>query len=138
MAAFGLALGFVLSRLGFTDWGEVHAMFTLGIFAGGPSPATLRLLLAFCGAVGISMAGFLLLTRRDAIPPRRIQPGTVAGGLLFGAGWALSGGCPSIAVVQVGEGRLAAGASVAGVLLGTWIGRRVAARRSWVTGSCAD
>jgi len=138
MAAFGFALGLLLSRLGFTDWREVHTMFTLGLFAGGPSAQTLRLLLAFCAAVAVSLTGFRLLARHDAIPGRSLQKGTVLGGLLFGVGWALTGGCPSIAVVQLGEGKWAAGASVAGVLAGTWIGRRVTARFHWHTGSCAD
>ncbi|HTP49445.1 MAG TPA: YeeE/YedE thiosulfate transporter family protein, partial [Anaeromyxobacteraceae bacterium] len=65
-----------------------------------------------------------------------IHKGTVAGGLLFGLGWGLTGGCPSIAVVQLGEGRLAAGASVAGVLVGTWLTRRLAARFDWRTSTC--
>jgi uncharacterized protein len=138
LAAFGLALGYVLSRLGFTEWGEVHTMFTLGLLAGGPSALSLRLLLAFCGAVGVAMVGFFIFARRDAIPPRPVHRGTLVGGLLFGVGWALSGGCPSIAVVQLGEGRLAAGVSVAGVLLGTWVARQVAARLHLATGTCAD
>ncbi|HXJ79022.1 MAG TPA: YeeE/YedE thiosulfate transporter family protein [Candidatus Methylomirabilis sp.] len=136
MAAFGFALGVALSRLGFTDWTEVHAMFTMGLLSGGPSAATLRLLFAFCGAVGLAFVGFAAFARRDAIPSRPIHKGTVAGGLLFGLGWGLTGGCPSIAVVQLGEGRLAAGASVAGVLVGTWLTRRLAARFDWRTSTC--
>jgi len=138
VAAFGFVLGLVLSRLGFTEWREVHTMFTLGLFAGGPSASTLRLLLAFCGAVAIAMAGFAVFARRDAVPRRPIHKGTVVGGLLFGLGWGVTGGCPSIAVVQLGEGRFAAGASVAGVLIGMWLARRVTARLGWRAGSCAD
>jgi hypothetical protein len=133
-----MALGFVLSRLGFTDFGEVHRMFTLGLLRGGPTLADLRLLLAFCGAVALAAAGFLIVARRDGVPARRVHRGTIAGGLLFGAGWALAGGCPSIAIVQLGEGRALAALTVAGVLAGTWAGRRLAARLGWEPGGCAD
>ena len=138
LAAFGVALGFALSRLGFTDFAEVHRMFTLGIPSGGPTLADVRLLLAFGGAVALAAAGFAVLARRDAVPARRVHRGTVVGGLLFGAGWALAGGCPSIAIVQLGEGRTAAALTVAGVLAGTWAGRRLAARLGWEPGGCAD
>jgi uncharacterized protein len=138
LIAFGLALGFVLSRLGFTDFAEVHRMFTMGLLRGGPSLGDLRLLLAFCGAVGLAAAGFFLLARRDGVPARRVHRGTIVGGLLFGAGWALAGGCPSIAIVQLGEGRTLAAFTIAGVLAGTWAGRRIAARLGWEAGGCAD
>jgi uncharacterized membrane protein YedE/YeeE len=138
LAAFGLALGFALSRLGFTDFAEVHRMFTMGLLRGGPTLADVRLLLAFCGAVALAAAGFALLARRDGLPARRVHRGTIVGGLLFGAGWALAGGCPSIAIVQLGEGRSAAALTVAGVLAGTWTGRRIAAGLGWEAGGCAD
>ena len=38
--------------------------------------------------------------------PRNIHPGTLIGGALFGTGWAISGGCPTIALAQIGEGQL--------------------------------
>ena len=40
------------------------------------------------------------------------------GGVLFGVGWALSGACPGIILVQVGEGKLGALVTLAGVFLG--------------------
>ncbi len=134
----GVALGFVLSQAGFSDFGEVHRMFTLGLLSGGPSAADLRLLLGFCGAVALAMAGFFLLARYDGLPNRRVHPGTVPGGLLFGAGWALTGGCPSIALVQLGEGHVAALATVAGVVGGTWACQRLRAALGWDVGSCAE
>jgi uncharacterized membrane protein YedE/YeeE len=138
LVALGVALGFVLSRLGFTDFGEVHRMFTLGLERGGPRLADLRLMLAFCGAVALAGAWFFLLARRDGVPARRVHRGTIVGGVLFGAGWALAGGCPSIAIVQLGEGRALAALTASGILAGTWAGRRLAARLRWEPGGCAD
>ena len=44
--------------------------------------------------------------------------GVLFGGLLFGAGWALSGYCPGTAVGAVGEGRWTALFVIAGMLVG--------------------
>jgi uncharacterized membrane protein YedE/YeeE len=61
------------------------------------------------------------------------------GSLLFGVGWALSGACPSVALVQIGEGKLAALATLVGIFAGNygyaWLHER---RFRWSTGSCND
>lgn len=138
MGLFGLALGYVISSSGLADWGEVHRMFTLGIPAGGPSLPDLRLVMAFAGAVAIAMAGFFVLARRDEIPVKAIRAGTIPGAILFGAGWALAGACPAAALVQLGEGKVEALATVGGILAGTWIHDRLRKRFGWARHSCID
>jgi hypothetical protein len=137
LGAFGLALGFVLSQAGFTDWRELHRMLGLGLAHGGPGTADLRLMAAFSGGVALAAAGFLLLARGDALPRSRVRAGTIPGALLFGAGWALAGACPGAVLVQVGEGRMGALASLAGILAGSWAHRQVARRLGWTAGSCS-
>lgn len=44
--------------------------------------------------------------------------GVVIGGLVFGAGWALTGYCPGTAVAALGEGRLDAAWAILGMLTG--------------------
>lgn len=128
-AIYGLLFGFALSRIGFGDFGEVHAMFTF---------ADLRLFLTFCGGVALSMVGFLALTRMSQIPRRTLHPGSVAGGVLFGAGWALTGACPSIVLVQLGQGYVSAFATLAGVLIGTALYKPLHRRYlPWEIESCA-
>lgn len=124
----GLGMGFTLSEVGFSDYGELHRMFVF---------ADLRLLLAFAGAVAAAMAGFALWCRRDAVPARPIHRGTVPGAVLFGVGWALCGACPAIALVQVGEGQLAAVAVGLGMLAGVRACQALRRRWSWDSGSCA-
>lgn len=130
---FGLSMGVILSRIGFSSWDEVHAMFTF---------ADLRMFLAFCTAVALLLVGFRLV--RKATPGasfrrRPIHKGTLLGGIIFGAGWALSGACPSIALVQLGEGQLAAGYTLAGIFLGNWLYGALHERvLQWDTGSCID
>jgi uncharacterized membrane protein YedE/YeeE len=122
-----VAFGFTLSRAGFTDWGETNRMLRF---------ADLRLVLAFAGAVGVAMAGFLALARHDELPRNPLRRATLPGAVLFGAGWAVAGCCPAVTLVQIGEGRVAGVASLAGVLGGAWLHRRLSARFGWGGGSC--
>ena len=111
-AALGIAMGFVLSRAGFSDFDEVHRMFRF---------ADLRLTLTFALAVVVTGVGFRWLGTAEGFPKRRVHPGSVPGGLLLGAGWALCGACPAIVWVQLGEGHWLAGWSLLGIALGTWV-----------------
>jgi uncharacterized membrane protein YedE/YeeE len=138
MGGFGLALGFAISAAGFSDWAEVQRMFSLGLSAGGPSPANLRLVFAFAGALALAFVGFRLLARQDKIPVKPIRKGTVTGALLFGAGWALTGACPAAVLVQLGEGKLAALATLLGVLGGMWLHERARRHYHWPRHSCVD
>lgn len=129
-----VAFGFSLSRVGFASWDQVNAMFRF---------ADLRMFLAFCGAVVLLAGAWPLLARalpgRGPFRTRSIHRGTLLGGLLFGAGWAISGACPSIAFVQLGEGQLAAGFTLTGILAGNWLYGAVHARYlRWDTASCVD
>lgn len=128
----GLMFGVALSRIGFSSWDEVHAMFTF---------ADLRLVLTFgLAVVLIAVAWKLLAGRTQAKFGRRvIHPGTIPGALLFGVGWALSGACPSIALVQIGEGQFGAIWTVGGIFLGNWL-YGVVHRRffRWDPGVCGE
>lgn len=128
--AFGLLMGVVLSYTGFTAFDEVHNMFTLTDY---------RLLAAFVTSIGISMIGFFILARRKVITRKAFNKGTVPGSVIFGVGWALTGACPSIALVQLGEGQLAAVFSLFGILFGVWAYRRLAAGTFQLdTGVCGE
>jgi uncharacterized membrane protein YedE/YeeE len=131
-ALVGLLLGFALSRIGFASWDEVHRMFTL---------ADPRLLLTFGGAVVAMGLACAVLTRRLhlRLPARPIHKGTIAGGVIFGVGWALSGACPAVALVQLGEGQLGSVATLLGIVFGNWVYPRVHARwLRWPAQSCME
>ena len=128
----GFALGVALSRIGFSSWDEVHNMFTF---------TDLRMTLVFGLGVLLLAPLWPLIGRWQGVrwPKRGIHKGTLAGGVLFGAGWALSGACPTIALVQLGEGQLAAVLTLVGLLAGNWVYGVVHARFfRWDTGSCLD
>lgn len=111
LAVAGIALGFSLSRIGFTDFDQVNAMFRF---------ADLRLFLTFALGVTVLTAAFAVVRRAQhpVWPPRPIHRGTLVGGALFGLGWALSGACPGVVLAQLGEGKGYALFTLAGVLAG--------------------
>jgi len=113
----GLAFGFTIARIGFADFAEVNKMFTF---------QDLRMLLSFAGGVAIIAVVFLILRVKGATGP--IHPGVVPGAVLFGTGWALSGGCPAIPLVQVASGYLPALFTIAGIVVGVRLCRWANAR----------
>lgn len=127
--AFGILLGFSLSRIGFSSYDELHKMFVF---------ADWRMFFTFAGALMLTMLMFQVVFRRRFQVARPIHRGTLVGGVLFGLGWALAGGCPSIPLVQLGEGRVMALFTIAGIVTGV-LAFRFAQRNylHWDTGSCS-
>ncbi|MEU4038828.1 YeeE/YedE thiosulfate transporter family protein [Streptomyces collinus] len=113
----GLTLGYTVSQIGFGDYTELNRMFTF---------QDLRMLLSFAGAVVIIMCAFALLRVRRT--PGRIHAGVIPGAVLFGTGWAISGGCPAIPIVQVAGGYLPALVTIVGVTVGIRLCRWANAR----------
>ncbi|HNJ96928.1 MAG TPA: YeeE/YedE thiosulfate transporter family protein [Ilumatobacteraceae bacterium] len=118
VATIGVAFGFVVSSIGFGDFGQLNAMFTFQTF---------RMLLAFAG--GVVLAAVLqLVLRRPRGNRLRFHKGVVPGAILFGIGWALSAGCPAIPLTQLGGGYLPALVTLAGVAVGMQLFRWANAR----------
>jgi len=126
---FGLLFGFVLSRIGATDYDAIAGMFLL---------TDLHLMGVIGTAVALCAAGFAL-ARRFGVSSLRgeplelgkkpMVPGLVVGALLFGVGWALSGTCPGTSLAQIGEGRLAGMVTFGGILIGAYLGERLKATK---------
>ncbi|MEU0837238.1 hypothetical protein [Streptomyces sp. NPDC005969] len=86
----------------------------------------LRMLLSFAGAVVITACTFALL--RVCRTPGRIHAGVIPGAVLFGTGWALSGGYADIPIVQVACGHLPVLVTIVDVTLGIRLCRPAHAR----------
>lgn len=71
--------------------------------------------------MALIVVAFLVLRPRRT--PGRIHAGVVPGAVLFGAGWAISGGCPAIPIVQVATGYLPAVVTIGGVVVGMKLAR---------------
>jgi hypothetical protein len=122
----GLALGFTVSSIGFGDYTELNRMFTF---------QDLRMLLSFGGAVVIIVCVFALLRVRRT--PGRIHAGVIPGAVLFGTGWAISGGCPAIPIIQVAGGYLPALVTIVGIVVGIRLCRWARGRYIHIdSGSC--
>ncbi|MEU5525043.1 YeeE/YedE thiosulfate transporter family protein [Streptomyces sp. NPDC047860] len=113
----GLTLGYTVSNIGFGDYTELNRMFTF---------QDLRMFFSFAGAVVIIVCAFALLRVRRT--PGRIHAGVIPGAVLFGTGWAISGGCPAIPIVQVASGYLPALITILGVTVGIRLCRWANAR----------
>ncbi|HEY3500983.1 MAG TPA: DUF6691 family protein [Polyangiaceae bacterium] len=77
----------------------------------------------------VAWLGLRLLLRSPAgegvrAMARPIHRGSVAGGVVFGVGWGLSGSCPGTVLAQLGAGHVIALVTAGGVLLGNWIFER--------------
>jgi len=127
---FGVAFGFALSRIGFSNYDELHKMFVF---------ADWRMFFTFAGGLVLATVLFKVLFRGRFQVSRPIHKGSILGGVLFGTGWALAGGCPSVPLVQLGEGKVAAlftiGGIVSGMLLFRWMQNRYL---HWDVGSCGE
>jgi hypothetical protein len=116
-ALFGAAFGFVLSRSGAADYVFIQGMFLF---------ENLQLYGILATAVLVTAPGLRLLKRRGrslggaplAVAPKPRHPGNVAGGVLFGIGWSITGMCPGPILVNLGEGKLYALGALAGALAG--------------------
>lgn len=120
---FGLLLGFTLSQLGFSDFEEMFKMLSL---------KDIRLTLAFLGAVSFSIPCFYLLSKKYRLTKIYFHKGRILGSILFGIGWALTGSCPALPFVYIGEGKFIAIFTLAGICLGTFIAKKIQSNHpSW-------
>lgn len=118
---FGSVFGFILSRVGASDYDLIFRMFT---------GEDLKLAYVIITAIVTAGIGMRVLKRtgsvgRDGKPitirkkPLDIRK-NILGGAVFGLGWAISGACPGTVLAQVGEGKLLGMATMLGMVLGTY------------------
>ena len=124
----GTTMGFILARIGFANYDEINKMFAFTDF---------RLLSTFASSVAVLMVIGFLFRSRFPRQDKFIQPGTLPGSMLFGFGWAVTGACPSLVFVQLGQGRIPAIMTLFGIYLGVVLYRKMHAKYfMWDIGSC--
>ncbi len=78
-------------------------------------------------AIGVAMLSMLLIKRLDIksvdgkpikYEPKPYHTGVIIGGMLFGAGWAITGACPGPIYAQIGAGAWMALFTFVGAMLG--------------------
>ena len=117
---FGLAFGFVLQRSRFCFASAFRDLFLLG---------DARVMKGIIAGLAVATAGFAVLMARllpdvgfGSLPvgatvlPLGVQ--TVLGGVLFGTGMVLAGGCTSGSLYRAGEGYVGSMVALLGIMLG--------------------
>ncbi len=113
----GTIFGFALSRSGAADYDYIQGMFLFERF---------QLYGILAAGVLFTAPGLWLIKRRARtlsdkpieIELKPMNRGTIAGSLLFGVGWSLTGMCPGPILVNIGEGKVYALAALAGAVAG--------------------
>jgi uncharacterized membrane protein YedE/YeeE len=119
----GAAFGAVLLEAEVISWFRIQEMFRFDAF---------HMYGIIGSAVVVAGASLLVikrLTLREAggealgLPPKPLGSGVryLAGGTIFGLGWALTGACPGPLVALVGAGLPVMLAAIASALAGTWV-----------------
>jgi uncharacterized membrane protein YedE/YeeE len=116
---FGIGFGFVLGWSRLTDYDVIHEMLLLRRFdiflMMGTAVATAAVVARLLRALGArSLVGHEPITWSVRQPARN----HLIGGMIFGAGWAVSGTCPGPVAAQLGRGQLAALFTLAGIFCG--------------------
>ncbi|WP_319416664.1 YeeE/YedE thiosulfate transporter family protein [Marispirochaeta aestuarii] len=111
----GLIFGFAI---------EKSRVFEPGMMVGLFQFRNLTVLKVFLSAIATSMVVISVLNILGLVDPgpkAAVYPATIAGGLIFGAGVALAGGCPTTLPAQIGAGYKDAWAVLAGGVFGAVI-----------------
>ncbi len=119
--AAGTYFGIVLSKAEVISWYRIQEMFLFQSFH----------MYGVIGSAVVVGALSIWLIRRYRVRSGEVQPvvlttrpfhkGTVAGGLIFGVGWALTGACPGPIFTQVGAGYLSGVVVLLSALAGTYV-----------------
>jgi uncharacterized membrane protein YedE/YeeE len=122
--ALGGAFGFILIEAEVVSWFRIQEMFRFDAFHMygiiGTAVLTAALSLMVIKRLGLHDAE----GRPLALAPKRLDRGSavryLAGGTLFGVGWALTGACPGPLVALMGAGVSVMVVAVLSALVGTW------------------
>jgi uncharacterized membrane protein YedE/YeeE len=114
----GVYLGILFVKSEVASWERIHNMFLF-------KEAHMYLIIGL--AIGVAMLSMFLIKRLqiksvDGKPikyePKPYHTGVIIGGMLFGAGWAITGACPGPIYAQIGAGEWMALFTFAGAMLG--------------------
>ncbi len=114
----GAYLGILFVKSEVARWDRVNKMFLF-------EEAHMYLIIGV--AIAVAMVSMLIIKRFemksiDGKPikykPKPFHTGVVIGGMLFGAGWAITGACPGPIYAQIGAGEWPALITLAGAMLG--------------------
>jgi uncharacterized protein len=117
----GILFGILLVKSEVISWFRIQEMFRLQSFH-------MYGVLGSAVAVGIVSVWLIKKLKVKTIygepillPSKQFNKGQIYGGLLFGAGWALTGACPGPLFALVGTGATVIIVSIISAIAGTWV-----------------
>lgn len=114
----GTYLGILFVRSDVARWERIHKMFLF-------QEAHMYLIISL--AIVVAMVSMFVIKRFGVhslngkpitYKPKPFHTGVIIGGMLFGAGWAITGACPGPIYAQIGAGNWMALCTLAGAMLG--------------------
>jgi len=117
----GIYLGIVLTKSEVVRWQRVHDMFLLN---------EAHMYLIILTGIAVAMISMFCIRRLGAkslqgdriqYKPKPFHWGTMIGGTIFGAGWAITGACPGPIYAQIGGGAWMALFTFAGAMGGMFL-----------------
>jgi uncharacterized membrane protein YedE/YeeE len=117
----GMYLGVLFVKSQVACWERIHNMFLF-------KEAYMYLIISL--AIGVAMLSMLLINKMGIktvegkpikYEPKPYHTGVIVGGMLFGAGWAITGACPGPIYAQIGAGAWMALFTFAGAILGMFV-----------------
>jgi uncharacterized membrane protein YedE/YeeE len=119
--AVGVLFGVVLVKAEVLSWYRIQEMFRFQSF---------HMYGVIGSAVVVGALSVFLIKKRNlktvygeevVFHPKKFNKGQIFGGLLFGFGWALTGGCPGPLFALVGTGATVIAAAILSAIAGTWV-----------------
>ena len=114
----GMYLGILFTKSEVALWDRVHKMFMfqeayMYLIIG------VAIVVAMVSMVVIKRLGIKTIEGRPiTYKPKPFYTGVIIGGMMFGAGWAITGACPGPIYAQIGAGEWLAVLTLAGAILG--------------------
>lgn len=116
--AIGIYLGILFTKSEVARWNRVHDMFLF---------REAHMYLIITVAIVVAMVSMLAIKRFHITTiegqsikytPKPYHIGVIIGGMMFGAGWAITGACPGPIYAQIGGGEPMALITLVGAMLG--------------------
>ncbi len=117
----GILFGIILTKSEVISWFRIQEMFRLQSFHmyGVIGSAVIT------GAISVFLIkkfNIKTLTGETVnLPPKTFNKGQIIGGLLFGAGWAMTGACPGPLFALIGSGATVILVTLLFAIAGTWV-----------------
>ena len=117
----GIIFGIVLTKAEVISWFRIQEMFRLQSFHmyGVIGSAVLTGILSVWLIKKFNISS--ISGEKIVLQPKKFNKGQIIGGLLFGAGWALTGACPGPLFAQVGTGATVVLITLLSAIAGTWV-----------------